>query len=64
MPQFFLVSGDVNVSRLDYLIAGLAIVDDGEDVLVSFICPVSLRHVRLHMGIGDCCLLSKSPKGD
>lgn len=64
MSQFFLVPGNVNVPRFDNLIAGLAIVDDGEDVLVSFICPVSLGHVRLHMGIGDCCLLSKKPKGD
>src|SRR5438445_449730 len=29
MSQFFLVSGDVDVPWLDYLVAGLAIVDDG-----------------------------------
>ena len=62
MSQFFLVSSDVNVSRLDYLIAGLTIVDDGEDVLVPFISPVSLGRVRLGMGVGDCSLLSKSPE--
>jgi len=59
MSQFFFVSGDVNVPWLDYLVAGLAVVDDGEDVLVSFLCPVGFRCLGLEVWVGDCCLLSE-----
>ncbi len=36
MFQLVFVPGNINVSRLDYLVAGLTVVDDREDVPVSF----------------------------
>ena len=42
MNQLFLVPGNIHVSWLDYLVTGFTVIDDGEDVLVSFLYPVSL----------------------